>query len=231
MTRDEIIARLKELEPALRARGITRLQMFGSRARGDNREDSDLDLLVDVDPTVEFSPFDILSGIHLDLTDELGVEAYTTMERSIDERFRQEIEQDLIEVFPATGRINVPRAPGMGVERRIALRLVDVLDAIQDIRRTLEPESFDSFRQDRLKMAAVKHFVLIISEASRHLPTDIKSGAAEVPWKKVVGIGNILRHGYFHVDTEVIWDIYTVHLDPLEAAIRVAQADYPDVGT
>ena len=48
MTRDEIIARLKEMEPALRARGITRLQMFGSRARGDNREDSDLDLLVEL---------------------------------------------------------------------------------------------------------------------------------------------------------------------------------------
>lgn len=44
------------------------------------------------------------------------------------------------------------------------------------------------------------------------------------------GIGNILRHGYFHVDVEVVWDIYTRHLDTLEAAIRAAQANYPDVG-
>ena len=47
MTREEIIEKLKAMEPELRARGITRMQMFGSRARGDNHEDSDLDLLID----------------------------------------------------------------------------------------------------------------------------------------------------------------------------------------
>ena len=35
MTRDDIIAKLKETAPALRAEGVTRLAIFGSRARGD----------------------------------------------------------------------------------------------------------------------------------------------------------------------------------------------------
>jgi predicted nucleotidyltransferase len=77
MTRDEIIARLKEMEPQLRARGITRLQMFGSRARGDNREDSDLDLLVEYVPPPNASGFDFF-GIGPDLTDELGIETQLT---------------------------------------------------------------------------------------------------------------------------------------------------------
>jgi hypothetical protein len=98
MTRDEIIARLKEMEPQLRARGITRLRMFGSRARGDNREDSDLDLLVDVDPNASFSLLD-LSRIHLDVSEELGIAAYPTTFRSLDDRFRREIGPDLIAVF------------------------------------------------------------------------------------------------------------------------------------
>jgi predicted nucleotidyltransferase len=50
MTRDEIIAKLKETAPALRAKGVTRLAIFGSRARGDERDDSDLDVLIDVNP-------------------------------------------------------------------------------------------------------------------------------------------------------------------------------------
>ena len=35
MTRDEIIMKLRETAPALRAKGVTRLAIFGSRARGD----------------------------------------------------------------------------------------------------------------------------------------------------------------------------------------------------
>ncbi|MEX0406490.1 nucleotidyltransferase domain-containing protein [Aquibium sp. LZ166] len=98
MTRDEIIARLRELEPQLRARGITRLQMFGSRARGDERPDSDLDLLVDVRPDANFSLLD-LSGMHRQLTEVLGIESYPTTSRSIDERFRREIAPELVLVF------------------------------------------------------------------------------------------------------------------------------------
>src|SRR5258708_34104053 len=53
MRRDDIIARLKEAEPALRARGIRRAAVFGSIARGDDRPDSDIDILVEFEPGAE----------------------------------------------------------------------------------------------------------------------------------------------------------------------------------
>ncbi len=49
MTRDEIIAKLKETAPALRAEGVTRLAIFGfTLPAAMSREDSDLDVLIDV---------------------------------------------------------------------------------------------------------------------------------------------------------------------------------------
>src|SRR5215469_12405464 len=58
MTREEIIARLRENEAALRARGVTHAALFGSRARGDARPDSDTDIMIEIDPDAPVTIYD-----------------------------------------------------------------------------------------------------------------------------------------------------------------------------
>jgi uncharacterized protein len=97
MTRDEIIAKLKEAAPALRAEGVKRLAIFGSRARGDAREDSDLDVLIDVDDA-KFSGLSIVGVQHI-IKQATGIETQAEMLRSIEPRFARRIADDVIEVF------------------------------------------------------------------------------------------------------------------------------------
>ena len=58
MDRQEILDRLRANESELRARGVTHAALFGSRARGDNRPDSDTDIVIDVDPEARISVYD-----------------------------------------------------------------------------------------------------------------------------------------------------------------------------
>ena len=97
MTRDEIIAKLKETAPALRAEGVTRLAIFGSRARGDARADSDLDVLIDVDDS-RFSGLDLV-GVERTIKNATGIRTQAEIRRSIDPRFAERIADDVIKVF------------------------------------------------------------------------------------------------------------------------------------
>jgi predicted nucleotidyltransferase len=58
MNREEIIARLRENEAPLRERGVVHAALFGSRARGDQRPESDTDIMVEFDPTARITIFD-----------------------------------------------------------------------------------------------------------------------------------------------------------------------------
>jgi predicted nucleotidyltransferase len=61
MNRQDILARLRENEAALRARGVAHAALFGSRARGDDRPDSDTDIMIEVDPKAQIGVYEYVA--------------------------------------------------------------------------------------------------------------------------------------------------------------------------
>ena len=52
------MARLRESEAALKARGVAHAALFGSRARGDARPDSDTDIMIEIDTATRMGVYD-----------------------------------------------------------------------------------------------------------------------------------------------------------------------------
>jgi uncharacterized protein len=69
--KDEVAAELAALEKPLRQRGLASLALFGSVVRSAARPDSDIDVLVDVMPNVQFSLIDLVAVKDF-LEDQLG---------------------------------------------------------------------------------------------------------------------------------------------------------------
>lgn len=93
-----VVLKLKQLAPALRAAGVKRLYIFGSRARGDARPDSDLDVLVETTSRQETPRFDFFKVLHL-IEDEVGLTTQISMRDLLKPRMAERIADDLVEVF------------------------------------------------------------------------------------------------------------------------------------
>ena len=98
ITLEETLAKLREIAPAIKAQGVTKLAVFGSRARGDARPDSDLDVLVDTTSRGESPLFDLFKVLHL-IEDATGLRTQIWMRDLLKPRIAERIADDLIEVF------------------------------------------------------------------------------------------------------------------------------------
>jgi uncharacterized protein with HEPN domain len=81
-------------------------------------------------------------------------------------------------------------------ERSPAARLTDIVEAIEVIQGEMAGVTLDAFRPDLRKRWLIERGIEIVSEASRRLPDDLKARHPDIPWRKVAGIGNVLRHNY-----------------------------------
>lgn len=95
------------------------------------------------------------------------------------------------------------------------LALLDIRHNILLAQRFVAPLSFADFKASELHFYAVMRALEIVSEASRRLPDSFREKHAALPWKQIMGIGNVLRHDYDNVVETIVWNAVKDHLGPL----------------
>ena len=98
MTKDEILATLKSAEPELRAKGVARAALFGSVARGEAGPESDIDIMVEIDPAARLGLWEYVGAV--DFIEEMFPTKVDVSNRaSLKPHVRPNAERDAVYAF------------------------------------------------------------------------------------------------------------------------------------
>lgn len=98
MNQAALIKVLRKYDAALRENGATGLFVFGSRAVGTPRPDSDLDLFIDYDADTKIPNMFRLMQIEDEISKTLGLPVTITTRNALHPSMRESIERDAIRV-------------------------------------------------------------------------------------------------------------------------------------
>jgi uncharacterized protein with HEPN domain len=106
------------------------------------------------------------------------------------------------------------------VSRDTRLFLEDIITCCDKIGRYTVGLAFDQFRGDEKVIDAVARNLELIGEATKRLPDELRHRYQDVPWRKMAGLRDVVIHGYFGIDVQLLWDI--VQKDVPTARLKVA---------
>jgi len=105
------------------------------------------------------------------------------------------------------------------LSRSLLLYCDDILDAIEAIRGYVQGIDFEEFAGDPMRCDAVLYQLVIIGEAVRQIPVAERERHPEIEWRRVVGMRDVVVHGYHRVELSIVWSIAMTRLEPLRAVV------------
>lgn len=113
------------------------------------------------------------------------------------------------------------------MSREERLRLDDILDACDAILAFAGGLTREAFFADRKTKDAVLWNLLVLGEAAKQAPFDLRQRHPEVEWRKLAGLRDIVAHEYFALDNDLLWDIVSNKVEPLRLQVQTILDGYP----
>lgn len=104
--------------------------------------------------------------------------------------------------------------------RDFQLYLDDMISSCKKIIKYTDLMTPDQFFHNNIIYDAVLYNLLIIGEAAKNLPENIRNQYAQVEWKKISGFRDIIAHAYFGIDNSILWEIIHSKIPNLLAKLK-----------
>lgn len=111
------------------------------------------------------------------------------------------------------------------MKRDLKLFIEDILENIDLIENSAKKLSKSKFESNKDVIDATVRRLEIIGEAVKNIPDSFREKYQEVPWSKIAGFRDVLTHGYFKVDLDLVWKIMQEDLIDLKEKISKIKRD------
>ena len=101
-------------------------------------------------------------------------------------------------------------------------RLLDILEAAEEILEFTEGMDLASFSEDAKTRKAVLADIAIIGEAAAHAAPELVREHAEIPWRSMRAMRNVVIHAYFQIEPGIVWQTIQEDIPDLVAKVRSA---------
>ncbi len=104
--------------------------------------------------------------------------------------------------------------------RDYRLYIKDIAPAMNSIESFVRGLDERTFETDDKTSSAVLRKLEIIGEAAKQIPDSIRQNHPDVPWTEMAGMRDRLIHGYFGVDSKLVWKTVTERIPQLQPRIQ-----------
>lgn len=104
--------------------------------------------------------------------------------------------------------------------RRDRVLLNEIIDAADQVTALVKGVTADELPEDRNRWDALKWNFTVLGEAARLLSTELTERFPEVQWRNPVALRNRIVHGYWSIDSDVLYSVASDEIRTFAASVR-----------
>lgn len=105
------------------------------------------------------------------------------------------------------------------------LSLLQMQDYAQRALTAARSRTVEDLSSDDVFRLAIERALEVVGEAANRLPTELRAKYPNVEWRKIIGMRNVLIHGYDVVQPQILWDTVQQSIPTLLNHVEVILRD------